>query len=166
MIIWRLEARSTSGKLESGPNPSAAAQAVFRQLAQRGHTVRAVVAAAVLLPLVGCASLPNEIRAEEVTYQVVAAVDAMQTMRTADTPGRLHEDNPLLGPHPSPGKVAVYFAVGAVAHYGITSLLVEHDAPPWLVRAWELSGITMEVACVGNNLGDGIAPTLSFHVKR
>jgi hypothetical protein len=124
-----------------------------------------VLAATVGL-LSGCAALPAETRAEETTYQVLAAVDAMQTLRTADTPGRLHEDNPLLGPHPSPGKVAVYFAVGAVAHYGITSLLVEHDAPPWLVRAWELSGITMEIACVGNNLGDGIAPTLSFHVKR
>jgi hypothetical protein len=60
MSTWHLEARSPSGTLTSGSAPSAAAQAVYRKLAERGYAVRAVLAAAALLSVSGCAALPAE----------------------------------------------------------------------------------------------------------
>jgi hypothetical protein len=125
--------------------------------------VRALIAL-FALTLGGCAALSPEARDEEVAYQVAAAVDLTQTLRIADTPERFHELNPVLGPHPQPTKVATYFAATAAVHYGITATLSANDAPAWLVRSWEIAGLSLEAVCITNNAHLGITPTLSFHV--
>jgi hypothetical protein len=121
--------------------------------------------AAALLPLAGCATLPPDTRAEEITYQSLAAIDATETLRTADEPARYHEMNPILGQHPAPGSVLGYFAVCGVAHYGITDLLVSEGAPHWLLTTWESLGIGLESAMVIHNTSVGIVPTISVRVR-
>jgi hypothetical protein len=130
--------------------------------------MRALIAVAVALGLAGCAPLSTETRIEETGYQVLAAVDMSQTLRVADTPHyrQRHEDNPLLGEHPSPVKVAAYFGACGASHYAVTWALTRLGAPPWALRAWEASGIALEAASVSNNAGDGVRPTLSFHVSQ
>jgi len=127
--------------------------------------MRTAIAGACALALAGCADLPPETVREETAYQVLAAADAAQTLQIADNPNRFAEQNPALGSHPQPAKVAAWFALGGVTHYGVTALLVDHDAPGWLVHAWEVSGIALEAVCIGNNVGNGVAPTLSFHIN-
>lgn len=46
----------------------------------------------------------------EIAYQVVAAVDALQTLDLRYS--NCHEANPLLGAHPSDAKVLAFFAAG------------------------------------------------------
>jgi hypothetical protein len=131
----------------------------------RLRALKLAAAIALVALTASCAALPTETRNEEIVYQAVAAADAAQTLRIADEPTRFHEDNPLLGEHPAPTKVAAYFAVSGAVHYAVTSALVAYNAPPWAIRAWEFAGIGAELACVGNNAALGVRPTLSFHIN-
>jgi hypothetical protein len=75
--------------------------------------------------LAGCAALPLETRREETAYQVLAAIDASQTLRVATHPHGYGESNTLLlGSKPTRQRVTLVFTVGAVAHLGVTELLV------------------------------------------
>jgi hypothetical protein len=114
--------------------------------------------------LPGCASLPPETRREETAYQVLAAIDASESLRIATHPRTYGENNPLLGNRPTPRRVALVFTLGAAAHLGVTELLIRYGAPPWALRTWEAAGITLEAAAIGDNAAHGITPTLSFTV--
>jgi starvation-inducible outer membrane lipoprotein len=54
------------------------------------NRIRLAITAALLLPLAGCATLPPDTRAQEISYQALAAVDAAETLRIADSPARYH----------------------------------------------------------------------------
>jgi hypothetical protein len=129
------------------------------------NRIRLAITAALLLPLAGCATLPPDTAREEAAYQVLAAVDGAETLRTADNPTRYQEENPILGRHPAPDAVLGYFAVCGIAHYGITDLLVSEGAPHWLITAWEATGISLESAMVIHNTSVGIVPTISVRVR-
>lgn len=125
-----------------------------------------VLIAVCLIAVFGCASLPKETLYEEGAYQVLAAVDAAETLDLVQHPGHWHwyETNPVLGKHPSDGRVVTYFAVSGVAHAGVTCLLAQSGAPPWVTRAFELVSIGIETRALANNAERGVS--VSFTVRR
>lgn len=78
-------------------------------------------------------------------------VDWAQTRYIADNPDRFHETNPIMGRHPSIGRVDSYFA---------TSILVGAvvlDALPSEYRDYALkAGLVLEVLVVSNNARIGV----------
>lgn len=66
-----------------------------------------------------------------------------------------YETNPLLGRHPSRGKVAAIGVLGVTTHYLVASAL-----PQPYRRIWQIVGIGVEVDAVQSN-----ARTFGFHVS-
>lgn len=81
----------------------------------------------------------------------VTVVDWAQTRYIADNPDSFHETNPIMGRHPSIGRVDRYFA---------TSILVGAvvlDALPSEYRDYALkAGLVLEVLVVSNNARIGV----------
>ena len=73
----------------------------------------------------------------EAGFLALLAADAHQTGQIADHPG-MHENNPVLGEHPSNAQVRNYFLAAGVAHVGIALAL-----PP-KPRAW-FQGVSIGV---------------------
>ena len=89
----------------------------------------------------------------EATYQVLSAVDWGQTLDIANHSG-YHEQNAILGLHPSTGKINTYFAATSLLHAGIAYML-----PPELRTPFEYVTIGIEFGAVANNASIGL------HVK-
>jgi hypothetical protein len=70
--------------------------------------------------------------------------------------GGLVEENPLIGQHPSDGKVLGYFAATGVLHYLVTRELVRENVPAPIVQTWEALGIGLEVGMVAHNYQIGL----------
>ena len=107
-----------------------------------------------LIPAVATAADPWSRRdvALQATYFLFHALDWGQTRQIARAPDRYWEAcNPLLGSHPSQGRVDAYFTLSTLAHAGITHLLPSRYRPYW-------QGITIGVSgyCVGRNLSIGL----------
>jgi len=66
--------------------------------------------------------------------------------------------DPLIGRHPSQGAVALWGVTFATLHFLITDLLVDHNAPPGIVRGWELLTIGSTAYWVHHNNQIGIRP--------
>ena len=66
----------------------------------------------------------------EITWQVLHVMDWGQTLDIARQPHKYQELNPVLGKHPSVGKVNTYMALSAVAHLGI-SLALPKEYRKW-----------------------------------
>jgi len=69
-------------------------------------------------------------------------------------PDKRAEINPVLGKHPSREKVNIYMGVGALAHMGVSHLLV--TVWPKAVPYWEYVTIGGTLACDVNNLSLGL----------
>ena len=87
----------------------------------------------------------------ESTWQVIHALDFMQTRQIARHPETWRERNPFLGEHPSAEKVMVYFACGAVLHLGIAYLL-----PKDYREAFQYVTILFSAGVVATNFGVGL----------
>lgn len=96
----------------------------------------------------------------QVTYSVLHVMDWLQTRQIAANPDRWHETNPILGEHPSKGKVDAYFATTLIAHTAISYLLPkEVDALGYKVPArniWQMVWIGVEAGYVAHNYSLGI----------
>lgn len=78
-------------------------------------------------------------------------VDWAQTRYIADNPDRFHETNPIVGRHPSIGRVDRYFATSVLV--GAVVL----DALPSEYRDYALkAGLVLEVLVVSNNARIGV----------
>lgn len=82
---------------------------------------------------------------------IATTVDFAQTQQLAHHPERWKENNPLLGPHPSPVRarnaMLAEIALGA---------LVLHFAPePWRHRTL-IAFTALELGCVGRNFSIGL----------
>ena len=85
------------------------------------------------------------------TALTASALDWAQTRYIARHPDRFHEINPILGRHPSVGRVDAYFALCGLAAVGLTAVLSKTH------RRWFLAGVTVvETAFVLHNDGIGI----------
>ena len=88
----------------------------------------------------------------EGAYLTLHLVDWSQTRYIATHPSRYYESfNSVLGPHPSVGRVNMFFLGTAIAQPIIASLL-----PSDWRRAWLAAGIGMEFALTTRNAAIGI----------
>lgn len=82
----------------------------------------------------------------EIAYLAVDSVDWGQTLYTARHPTLAHENNPLLGRHPSVAEVNRYFVLTMAAHVAITNAIPSR----WRER-WQITSIVWEFAITSDN---------------
>ena len=87
----------------------------------------------------------------EVAWQVAHAIDWGQTRYIAKHPQDFRELNPILGDHPSVGRVNTYFIATGLAHYGISQWLSPSNR-----RGWQTITIIFAVATVSRNHQIGV----------
>ena len=78
-------------------------------------------------------------------------MDYAQTRTIAENPKIWHEQNAILGEHPSIAKVNQYFAAATIISTAILAW-----APESVQKAFLEGGIVVEVGAVGNNKRLGI----------
>jgi hypothetical protein len=84
-------------------------------------------------------------------WQILHYIDYKQTIEIANNPQDYRERNPILGNHPSEGKVNTYFAITSALHL-ITWYLLPDKYRTW----FEIITITGTSACVINNYSIGV----------
>jgi len=87
-------------------------------------------------------------------YYALLATDYLQTRTIAENPDKWHEQNAILGLHPTINKVNVYFAASAVI-----SAMILNFAPPKIQRYFLNGASIVELGAVGNNITLGIKLT-------
>lgn len=87
----------------------------------------------------------------QVTYGVLHIIDWGQTLDIARNPDKFYEMNPLLGKHPSIGKVNTYFIGTLIGHTAIAYIL-----PSKYRRIWQIVWIGIEGKTVVNNFSIGV----------
>jgi|GEM_PF-3307426 len=125
------------------------------------HQVRTVIVCIVIACAVGAAVGVNKTLAfdewsdADITRHAVWTslylVDFSQTLKIAREPENYHERNPLIGDHPSEGKVAAMFIGGYIAQTALVHVL------PAAYRPWaQYVFIGVSGACVINNFSVGL----------
>jgi len=77
---------------------------------------------------------------------VLHAVDYSQTRYAMDRPDEFKELNPLLGEHPSKGRINTFAVVGGLFH-----ILGTHYSKKEYRSIWQNITIGMKILTVGNN---------------
>jgi len=100
---------------------------------------------------------------EEIAFQILNVIDIGQTLDIKHHPniheGRLFESGgsaEIIGEHPSDAQVVGWLAVEGAAHYAISRYMIRHDAPKWLVHAWQAVTIGMKANCIQSNYHLGL----------
>ena len=99
-------------------------------------------------PLQHSAPLSKEHRAGVLAYNIVSAVDMLQTREIQSNP-KYTEVNPLIGD--SDTEIAGYFVAKSILHYGITRIIPEKYRTGWLTIS-----IVPSIVAVGNNHSIGV----------
>ena len=99
-------------------------------------------------PLQHSAPLSKEHKAGVIAYNIVSAVDMLQTREIQSNP-RYTEMNPLIGD--TDGEIVGYFVAKSVLHYGITRIIPEKYRTGWLTIS-----IVPSIVAVGNNHRIGV----------
>jgi hypothetical protein len=115
-----------------------------------GIIIFALIGIAVLC-LTGCATWSKTDLALEAGFLTLHGIDWAQTNKIASNPDKWHENNPILGKHPSHGDVNAL--MGATM---VLQPLIAHLLPHPYRRAWIIGTTVVKVGCVANNLGVGI----------
>jgi hypothetical protein len=105
----------------------------------------------VLTPVIAQAGWDYEDSGREVVWQGLHVIDWGQTLEIARHPGNYYEANPIMGRHPSLGRVNLYMGASAVVHAGISYVLPE-DMRKW----WQYVSIGVSGACVAHNFNMGL----------
>jgi len=119
--------------------------------------VRGVAPTLGLGALAGCAGLPaaeawsKADLGREIAFGTLLAVDWSQTREIAAHPELYSEHNPILGEHPSSGRVDIYMIAAGALHFAIANWL-----PGDWRAAWQWGGIVIELGAVRNNYLIGI----------
>lgn len=122
---------------------------------------KALAFCVILAPLSAQAADPwrTEDTWREVGFAVVLALDHQQTLTIARNPQEWYELNPLLGKHPSVGKVNNLFLLSAIAH-PIVSYLLPTDKCLGPICDWrsafQWTSIVIEGGAVVHNISVGI----------
>ena len=105
----------------------------------------------VLFPVIAHAEWNSGDTAREIVWQGLHVVDWGQTLEIARNPIDYHEVNPVIGRHPSVGKVNIYMLSSAIIHAGISYVLPDKVRPYWQYFSIGVSG-----ACMARNLNIGL----------
>ena len=107
----------------------------------------------VCLFLSGCANggWSTEDSYRQVGVVALSGVDWMQTRKIAKNPDEYHENNPILGEHPSTEKVDVYFAASIAAHTAVAMAL-----PPEYRKWFQYISIGVQAGVVASNFSIGL----------
>jgi len=92
-----------------------------------------------------CATWSKGDKIREATWMVLHVVDYKQTQYAMDRPDEFKELNPLLGEHPSEGRLNTLAIVGGLFHILVTDYLEENRT------LWQNITIGLKVVCVVNN---------------
>lgn len=127
---------------------------------------RNILAAAAIILLSGCASLPESAAVSEGVWQGLNAADFSQTVTIAREPRRYSEcaelTQPIIGSHPSQQGVEAYWAGYSLLHYAISGWLArEADATGergwiWALYGWEAVTLASSARNVVHNESIGL----------
>ena len=92
--------------------------------------------------------LSNGHKAGVVAYNVVSAIDMLQTREIQSNP-RYTELNPLIGT--SDSEIVGYFVAKSILHYGVTRILPEQYRTGWLTIS-----IVPSIMAIDNNHSIGV----------
>jgi len=95
--------------------------------------------------LTGCATWSKGDKIREATWMVLHVVDYKQTQYAMERPDEFKELNPLLGDHPSEGRLNTFAVAGGLFHILVTNYLEEHRT------VWQNITIGMKIVVVANN---------------
>ena len=101
----------------------------------------------------GCAWSP-ETRAEAATVEALMVVDTMQTVSAVRYPC-YEESNPLLGSHPTSGKVIAFAVLRSAGHLALTNWMEAHDTSVDNRRILQGIFIAVEAFAVIGNYSQG-----------
>ena len=87
----------------------------------------------------------------QLTYTTLHVLDWGTTLDIAEKPDRYHENNPILGKHPSRGDVNAYMATTLILNWAVA-----YAMPHPYREMWQYAGIAVEAYCVGNNFHIGL----------
>ena len=87
----------------------------------------------------------------EISWQIIHSIDWLQTISAMKQPDIYHDNNPVMGKHPSLDKVDSYMAISAIGHLAISYLLPKEYRPYWHYLTIAISG-----TCVINNINVGV----------
>lgn len=107
----------------------------------------------VCLLLCGCATDPWT-RNQKIMYGAslgLKAIDYGQTLDIASKPEEYDEINPMIGEHPSRGRVTSYFIGSTIVH-----TLISHVLPTKYRTTWLLSSIVVSAYLVNHNYSIGL----------
>jgi hypothetical protein len=108
----------------------------------------------VIFLLIGCAGNRTWTKADyarEAAFVGLTIIDWGQTRNIAKHPDDYGESNPILGRHPSVGRVNTYFPL-AIAGHIIATHYIPHPYRPW----WQYIWIAREGYAVGRNYSFGV----------
>jgi len=92
-----------------------------------------------------CATRSKGDEIREATWLVLHAVDYKQTQYAMERPDEFEELNPLLGKHPSEGRLNTFAIVGGLFHILGTDYFEENRT------LWQNITIGLKIVCVANN---------------
>ena len=87
----------------------------------------------------------------QIVYTTLHFIDWWQTLDIARNPDKWSETNPILGDHPSVGRVNAYFTLTLIGHTAISYIL-----PKDYRRIWQVVWIGIEAGYVVHNYRAGI----------
>jgi len=103
----------------------------------------------------GCAEWSSETRTEEAAYQVLSAVDTLQSYQGARHPECYQESDRVtqafVGRQPAPSSTIAYGIGRGVLHAYVTEILEVTEAKPWWKRLWQFTNLAVEGRDVRNN---------------
>jgi hypothetical protein len=115
--------------------------------------LRVMVLALVAAKLAGCAALREP---GELGWQAMHVIDTMQTLQISKDPRYKEVESAwLIGEYPDQKTVFAWSVGLAVAHAGVTELLINNDLP-MLAKAWQYVTLSSLCHTVSNNAAIGI----------
>jgi len=114
----------------------------------------ALLRVTIALVLSGCATLREP---DESAWQTMHVIDTIQTVHlVSDSRYKEVESAWLIGAHPSDETVLAWSMGTALAHAGITHLLVQNEHPR-LAKIWQYVTLSALCSTVGQNAAIGIS---------
>lgn len=121
------------------------------------HLRAAVAVAGCVLLLGGCQSMDRE----EMTWQMLHAMDVAQTLNAANDPCYKEDawlTKRLIGEQPSDSEVLAWGVGTAVIHAWVSGSLEDRGAPRWVQKLWELGTLGHTSYAIGSNHEAGVRP--------